>query len=568
MTDSSYEHILLRAEWQQALFSERLSRRKLRALVPTWPCRPIRVRVHRNHAFEFVSSALAPFLAFSRLAAELSIGDYDDALTLSVSGPSDVEIVWLDYDRYSGTIDQKDLADWLVGRMQVLRSRSDAPILLLDRVGASEAVVGFNQRLREAAEQVAGLRVCPQSGIEAQLKAAYFDDRMVELAGTRVSQAASLQTARALGLRWIPSVVQARLKAVIFDLDHTLWAGVLGEDGIDGVAVTAGHAALQRHAVELASEGIFLGLASKNEDADVVRLFAQRGGELPLSLEHVSARAVSWEPKAQGVRAIIDQLRIGADAVLFVDDNPGELAAVGGSLAGIWTLQASSDAAETLRGLQHHPGLLRWTEDATDRLRAADLAASELRSSQLASATDPTAYLASLRVTLGRMVDPVAHRARLHALSNKTNQFNLALRRFGEAEVDRRLSDPATPVVAISLADRLADSGLVGVLFTRVSGSQLVVEELCVSCRALGRGLDDALVTAALMAVCAAHPAVEQVVFDFSTGPRNAPARSWLAGFVGRPLGAEAGSVSTPWQAQARMSMLSALPIQIEDRET
>lgn len=566
MTACSSEHALQRAEWQPVLFAEKLSRRALLGLTPTWGCRTIRVRVHRNHPFEYVTSALGPFLAFARLRADIDVSDYDDALTLAVDGERDVEVVWLDFDRYADHLTWADLADWLIERMAALRSRSDAPILLADHVGTGPEVLVFNDRLRRLSAQVPGLRVCPQSDIGQALGERYFDPRMERVAGTRLAERAHLESARQFGLRWIPSVVQPRLKAIVFDLDHTLWEGVLGEDGVEGVRVTPGHAALQRRTMELADEGLFLGLVSKNEDADVVRIFEQRQPALPLAFDRVSARAVSWSPKVDGVRAVASRLRIGTDAVLFVDDNPGELAAVGGGLPDLWTLRASDNATVTLRALDLHPGLMRWEADATDRLRAADLAAAEVRSARLSETTDPHTYLASLRVALGVGVDPAARRARLHALSNKTNQFNLALRRLGEAEVDRRLADPATPIVALWLSDRLSDSGLIGAVFTRLEGARLEVEDLCVSCRALGRSLDDALVVAAVEAAIG-DAFVDEIVFHHRTGPRNGPARRWLADFVGRPLDAESGTVAIPWNAALRRDTLRALPIAIEQRD-
>ncbi len=565
MTDSTSEHALLRAEWQGVLFAPSLSRRALLALEPTWPCRRLRVRVHRNHPFEYVASALPPFLAFARLEADLVIGDYDDALSLDLDGPADLEVVWLDLDRYADRLETDALADWLVDRMVSLRSRSDAPILLADHAGSGDAAAAFNERLGALAPAVAGLRVCPQHAIREALGDRYFDARMERIAATRLAERAHLETARHMGLQWIPSVVQPRLKAVVFDLDHTLWDGVLGEDGVGGVRISEGHGNLQRRALALADEGLLIGIASKNEDADVVRIFSERAAELPLSLDRVSARAVSWESKAAGVRRIAERLRIGTDAVLFVDDNPGELAAVAGALPGVWTLRAAPDPDETLRALARFPGLLRWEADATDAIRAADLAASELRTAHLDDSTDASDYLASLHVTLGVARDPVDHRARLHSLSNKTNQFNLALARLGEAEVDRRLADPTTPVVALWLSDRLSDSGLIGALFARLDGRTLVVEDLCVSCRALGRGLDDALVTCALRTAIGNAP-VDTIAFRHATGPRNGPARRWLAAFAGCDLDLPEGEQTIPWDPTASAASLADLPIDIEHR--
>ena len=169
---------LTRAEWQQVLFSERPSRRGLLRLKPSWPCSPLRLRVHRNHPFEYVASVLSPFLAFARLDATVVLSDYDDALTwadVTVRAddqPFDVELVWLDFCRYRGRSSPEELASWLLERVAALRAGTDAPILVAD--DAEDAVAArFNEELLRSARTVPGLRICPQSGIQAELGERY-----------------------------------------------------------------------------------------------------------------------------------------------------------------------------------------------------------------------------------------------------------------------------------------------------------------------------------------------------------------------------------------------------------
>jgi len=140
------------------------------------------------------------------------------------------------------------------------------------------------------------------------------------------------------------------------------------------------------------------------------------------------------------------------------------------------------------------------------------------------------AYLGSLGVTVRVGVDPVGHREKLQQLSVKTNQFNLSLARLTEVDVGRWLTDSDRAVVGVWLADRLSDSGLIGALYLKRSDDTIEVEDLCISCRALGRNLEDAMVSAAINAAIGNRP-VRTVLFKHATGSRNAPALEWLSGF-------------------------------------
>ena len=155
------------------------------------------------------------------------------------------------------------------------------------------------------------------------------------------------------------------------DLDGTLYRGVLGEDGAAGVALTAGHRSLQQYLAELRRGGMLLALVSRNELADVQALFAQRC-RLPASLADFSAVEVSWNPKAAALPRVAEQLRIGLDAMVFVDDNPGELAEVAAAHP-VVTVHARPDAKETLAAFTHVAGVFRWSGTRADELRADDL---------------------------------------------------------------------------------------------------------------------------------------------------------------------------------------------------
>jgi FkbH-like protein len=529
--------IVERLAWQRPVFSERPRRLDLLRGRASWPLKPVRIRVHRNQPFEFVASVMAPFLAVAGLEPEFDLGPYDDALSdmggLGGLAP-DVEVVWLDFGRYEDRHDPAAMAGWLADRLLALRRASSAPILVAGAVGGEGWARPLNGGLEPALEGIAGCHLVDQAGVADDLGVAYLDERSRSFTGSSLSDTAAIETARRFGLAWIPAVLGPRLKAVVVDLDATIYDGVLGEDGPGGVVLTELRSAVQSRLVELADSGVLLAVLSKNEPGDVQRLFAERQ-DFPLRPERLSAVVGSWRPKSEGMVQILESLRIGPDSVLFVDDNPGELAAVACALPGINLLDAA-DAGRALLGLRWYPGLLALRMTPEGALRAADLAAIRIREAIATTSSDPEAYLLSLGVRLTFARSPVDQLARIHELSTKTNQFNTGFLRLSEVDVAARLNDPTAFLVTIALRDRLSDSGVIGLVVGHYApGSPPIVEEVAISCRALGRGVEDLIVAEALRgALGSTQP--DRIRFAFRQGPRNGPARTWLERLAGEPV--------------------------------
>lgn len=547
MTESAAETCLARASWQPVLFAEDPRRSDLFGLKPSWPLRPVRITVLRNQPFEFVASVLTPFLAFSGLMPEITYSAYSDTLDFEPAADTDLILIWLDFDRYQ--LDTDALLSWLRERLGRLRMQTDVNLLITDWVGPGERVAKVNAELRQMARELPGVYVADQAGIGARLGSAYRDTRTARIAGTTISDRASIAAARQLGLAWLPALLEPGIKAVAVDLDGTLYGGVLGEDGPRGIVLSPAHLELQRRLLALKQSGVFLAAVTRNDTQDVQRLFEERT-DLALGLDDFSVVVASWDSKADGVRRLARELRIAEDAILLVDDNPGELAAVASELPTIRCLHAA-DPALTARAVTMFPGLFRFSVSVSDLARIADLKAAAQRSDAVLRSQDPMAYLRSLQVELALAVDDRADVARLSELSNKTNQFNTGLSRFTPAQVAHYMDDPQRHAVSIALADRLSTSGIIGAVFTRREGARLIVDEIAISCRALGRGLETIMIGEAVRrAAGGATPT--RVAFRFTPGPRNQPARTWLAQVAG-PFDPHSDLVLVPWNALAQV---------------
>jgi len=520
---------LARLAAQKVLFSASPSRADILDLtLPNADAVRVAINVWRNHNFESLSTLVEPYSLFGRWYASWNLSAYDDSLAFAGWQPAAAELIWLDSGR-SATGTEAWLS-WIEQRLQALRARSRAPILLATWLDVAGALGVICERIPEV--YFLDLRqLCRAHGTEL------LNDRTSALSGTPIHKAAQLVIARELACRALPAVLFPPIKAVAFDLDETLHGGVLAEDGAAGVQLTEAHRALQEQIRALRERGIFIALVSRNERRDVEQLFATRE-DYPLRIEDFSAIEVSWDEKPAALQRVAARLRIALDALLFVDDNAGELAAAAAALPALHTLHAQPHAEHTMRALHYYPGLWRYRTGGDDRLRIADMQANAAREELATRLDDPAEYFRSLQIQLTFRYNPLDQLERLAELSMKTNQFNLAFKRWGATALRDYLSLADSSIASVQLSDRLSDSGVIALLCARRRAQVLHVEELCISCRALGRRLEHSIVMLALRGM-PAFQGCTRVLFDVALAPRNQPALQWLQTALARtePVG-------------------------------
>ncbi len=507
-------------ELQQYIFEKKPKRRELLQYTAQSQHQGYRVQVFRNHSFELIEHTIGAYLDFSRLSISFSYSNYDDSFSfLDLDSSADLVVVWIDGARYPNLSVQEFLAD----RIGALRSMTDQPVLVLPFRGEAEL-------------QIPDVLVVNLSQLCQEMAADMVDERTLAATGTALSSKALLHISRELGLRYLPALLRPALKGLVVDFDNTLYQGVLGEDGIQGVTLTEGHKALQQELKRLAGQGFFLCAASKNELEDVCRLLDSRE-DFPLKREDFTKLCVSWQPKAQSMTEIAHYLNIHPDSLVFIDDNIGELTAVQMQHPNIWLLHAKEDACLTVEVLKSYPGLLKLRSSADDAKRSADVRSNEARA-QLRQTMSQEDYIKSLELQLTYSLNDPQRITRVAELANKTNQFIFNYQRYSEAQVVQLMSSEDTAVLTLSLSDRLSDSGLVGVFVGHRMGNHMELEECFVSCRALGRGIDEIMVSGAI-SILLKHFGVEQLHVQFQTGPRNKPAgdfvEKYLSAYCGEP---------------------------------
>ena len=287
-------------------------------------------------------------------------------------------------------------------------------------------------------------------------------------------------------------------KVLAVDADNTLWGGIVGEDGADGVIVGDsfpgnGYRALQQGLVYQAAHGALVALISKNNGPDIDEVFTTRAGDLVLSPRHLASRRVDWNSKADNLRAVADELNVGIDSFVFLDDNEVELDEVRQRLPGVAVVKVSDEPEEIAETTAHLTGFRFARASTEDRGRTAMMQVESGRREAAAKAPSHEEFLHSLGLTVHVFEPGPAHVARVAQLINKTNQFNLTTLRRDEAQVAALVASDDHRVYAAEVADRFGGYGLVAVCAVECHRDVWNLETFLMSCRVLRRGVEDAI---------------------------------------------------------------------------
>jgi FkbH-like protein len=299
-------------------------------------------------------------------------------------------------------------------------------------------------------------------------------------------------------------------KVIAVDLDNTLWGGVIGEDGLDGIKVGPGtpegeaHAALQQYLKELSMRGILLAVCSKNNPEDAQLPFGRHPG-MVLRLEDFAAFVANWKDKATNLRAIADELSLGLDSFVFLDDNPMEREWIRSQLPQV----AMPEGGASVYGFQRALDRGRYFESLVlskeDLARARQYRDEAQRRELQQGAQSMGDFLAGLKMQAACLPVTPANLERVTQLTNKTNQFNLTTRRYTRPQVQELTALPGAWARAFQLEDCFGGYGLIGVIFCRrLRPSAWEIDTWLMSCRVLGRQMEqfmfDQLMAAAQMA--------------------------------------------------------------------
>jgi FkbH-like protein len=290
-------------------------------------------------------------------------------------------------------------------------------------------------------------------------------------------------------------------KCLVLDLDNTIWGGVIGDDGMEGIKLANGSPvgeafrAVQSYALACRQRGIVLAVCSKNEEANAREPFRSHPDML-LREDHIAVFIANWIDKASNLRTIAETLNIGIDALVFVDDNPAERARIRQMLPEVAVPELPEDPAfyaETLAAASYFEAL---TISEDDRRRADFYRNNAMRGAERAKLGSIDEYLASLDMECTLLPFDEIGRARISQLINKSNQFNLTTKRYSEVQVAEIEHDRNAFHLQVRLVDRFGDNGMISVVIFRKAGLEWVCDTWLMSCRVLGRRVEEAILQA------------------------------------------------------------------------
>ncbi|MBN2559851.1 MAG: HAD-IIIC family phosphatase [Phycisphaerae bacterium] len=287
-------------------------------------------------------------------------------------------------------------------------------------------------------------------------------------------------------------------KVLVLDADNTLWGGVVGDVGVDGIAL--GHdypgntyVAFQRRVLELYNRGIVLCIASKNEPGSVDEVL-EKHPDMVLRAKHFAAMRIDWNHKPDNLRAMAADLNLGLDSFVFVDDSAVECELMRQSLPEVETIHLPEEPALYAAVIESLDCFDQWAISAEDKKRGQLYKAQASRQALQSSTTDlPTFYRQlGMRITLS--VDCPAHVARASQMTNRTNQFNMHTLRCSEDDIRRFVAADDYKVLTLALEDRFGDNGIVGLAVVRRASDEWTLHIFLMSCRVLGRTVEQTFV--------------------------------------------------------------------------
>lgn len=343
-------------------------------------------------------------------------------------------------------------------------------------------------------------------------------------------------------------------KVAILDLDNTLWGGVVGDDGIDGIVLGQGSAtgeaflAFQHYLKRLRDRGILLAVSSKNEQAIAEAAF-DKHPEMVLRRDDFAAFEANWNDKPSAVRRIAADLDLGLDSFVFIDDNPAERELMRRTLPMV-TVPELPEAPELYARCLADAGYFEAVSFSSEDVQRNDqYAANRERRRLQSSATNMEDFLRDLQMVLTVGPFQQADLSRITQLINKTNQFNLTTRRYTEAEVRALMEDPSVLTYASRLTDRFGDNGLTSIIIGRwqqkEDGLALDLDSWLMSCRILGRRVEHTLLT--ILAEDARNAGARKLLGRYRPTPKNNLVKEHYPSLGFSPCGADPQTGETHW---------------------
>jgi len=417
----------------------------------------------------------------------------------------------------------------------------------------------LNQRLAEELKPLPRTYLLDMRDLLMRRPGGALDNpKMRYLAAMRLGDQVLGEVARAYA-RYVAPLKGLTRKCVVLDLDNTLWGGTVGEDGMHGIQLGntspgAEYQDFQRYLLSLTERGILLAINSKNNLDDAIEVIRLHEGMI-LREEKFSAQRINWRPKAENMLSIAEELNLGVDQMVFVDDSPEERELMRQMLPQVLTPDLPHDPSRYRDTIEVLPQLQTLLVTEEDRTRVEQYRSMRQRQLGREKAPSIEAHLHSLDIQVKVELADVATLSRVHQLFQRTNQFNLTTRRYDAGEIAAIARDPGCRLYALRARDCFGDHGLVAAVLVRSEADRWILDSFLMSCRVIGYGVETAFLAAVV--ADARSQSIRSLIGEYIPTQKNGPARDFYSrhGFMAETQLAEV----TRWRLD-----LSALGAQVE----
>lgn len=394
--------------------------------------------------------------------------------------------------------------------------------------GAADVLARANIRLADRVADIANLHLIDLALLEASYPGAIYDARLNMIGRIRFAPDFLKHVANRLH-PVIQASVRSSRKVVICDLDNTMWSGIVGDDGVEGLLVGGGHPVGEAHLKlqsvlkALNNRGILLAISSKNSEEIALEAFRKHPNML-LKESDFSARRINWNDKAANIQSLLQELNLLPSGAVFLDDNPTERSRVRDALPELLVPELPKDVAywpEIVGNLGCFETLALSKEDTE---RAASYRSESERRASLELHTDLGEWLNSLELVLTARPLRKLDQARVVQLLNKTNQFNTQTRRMTESEFLDWCAQAGRRCFTFSVADRFGDAGLTGIVTVEPEDDDYRVTDYVMSCRVMGKGIEDAIIAEVIRQTGAKG----KLRIEAAPTKKNGPAREFV----------------------------------------
>ena len=445
------------------------------------------------------------------------------------------------------TAQRKELADEKLSEIQsyirALRENSKAKVLVHNfqvpaysplgiledeqDYGFHEMIRDLNSRLQHAYKQNQDVFVFDYEGFCSRFgKNQIVDSKMYYLGDVRLKFNLLPELGEAY-LGWIKPLLGLSKKCLVLDLDNTLWGGIVGEDSLEGLEL--GHTPqgrpyleFQKHLLHLSERGVLLAVNSRNNPEDALRVFREHP-EMILREEHFACMKINWGDKVTNLKAIAQELNIGLDAMVFVDDDRINRELVRQALPEVCVVDLPQDSSlyvETLLGMNEFH-VMNITDE--DKRRTQMYSQEKKRKALQTDSSDLTDFLRVLQIKVTFSKPSTLLVPRIAQLTQKTNQFNMTTKRYQTGDIRRLADDPKSFLMAVLRAeDKFGDNGITGTAIVEKKGRVWRIDSFLLSCRILGRGIEECLL--AYLVESGRQEKARRLTGEFVRTAKNQPA--------------------------------------------